>query len=153
MTTARAVYDSAVELAERVLGTDGETTDAQLNRVGRRLFGRKYAGAYAADERPPLTGATPYAIMNAGRRAGGGTHWYAVARLPGGRAILASDSFGRPIRGFSEDYETLTQRGRYRVRNADRRPEQRRAENNCGARSIAWLWVYHTLGERAAAEI
>lgn len=145
------LYNEALEKIQELLRTKGETTNFQLEKIARQLFKSRFAGVFAADDNIKLSRAKPYAIVNAGRRSGGGFHWYPVC-LTKTDTILASDSFGRPIRTFSEDYRKLTRDGRLKVISTSG-PEQRNSENNCGARSLAWLWICDRMGPQTASKI
>jgi hypothetical protein len=149
---ARRLYEEVLPRVETFMRDRGETDNFQLNRAGKALLGNKFAGVFAADDRLTVSRQRPYAIVNGSTRASGGTHWFGVC-FYGSNNLLCSDSFGRPIRNFSEDYNALTRNGRLRIRNSDRRPEQRVRENNCGQRSLTWLIVCDRLGPHAAAAI
>jgi hypothetical protein len=102
------------------------TTESQLNHVGKALFGKKFGGVFASNEKPRGR----YAIVNTKSRGTGGEHWLALT--PG----LVYDSFGRQ---------------KYGDNSGD--AEQAMKETNCGQRCLAFLLVYDELGSDFAALI
>ena len=105
---------------------DGTTTESLLNHVGKQLFGRKFGGVFASNEKPRGR----YCIVNTMPRGTSGEHWLAIA--PG----LVYDSFGRQKYGdYTGDAEQAIQ------------------QTNCGQRCLAWLLVYDELGADYAALI
>ena len=70
-----------------------------------------------------------------------GSHWISLAF--NGTKIDVYDSFGRPAR----DILPLAKKD---VINSDLDSEQGDLENNCGPRSIAWLYIYNQFGRDIA---
>ncbi len=148
---AQKLYDEALQKIQQAIHTKDETDNYKLEKIARQLFRGKFKGVFAADDNIKLSRSKPYAIVNAGRRSGGGFHWFPVC-LTKTNTLLCSDSFGRPIKSFSEDYRDLTHDGRLKVIYTTKR-EQKNCENNCGERSLAWLYVCDRLGPHAASTI
>lgn len=151
---ARKIYRDILRHVEEVLGNK-ETYEDELRTIAKRVFGKRFAGVYAADDidfKDIFKQGKKYAIMNASRRITGGSHWYAVYKLSDDY-LLVSDSFGRPIEQYCEDIANITQHGRVKIINTDRRPEQKITEDNCGARSIAWCILCDVFGSDVAVLI
>lgn len=108
---------------KRALGST-TTREDELRRAGRALFGQKFNGVFAADERFPES--TGYSIVNTKARRTGGEHWLAFANG------LMYDSFGRDKSGDAEQHV---------------------AQKDCGQRCLAWLCVYDELGPESAAAV
>jgi len=107
---------------KKVLG-DTSTSEDELRRAGRALFGDKFVGVFAADECCSEAG---YSIVNTKARRTGGEHWLAFANG------LMYDSFGRDQSGDAEQHVV---------------------QKDCGQRCLAWLCVYDELGADFAATV
>ena len=107
---------------KRALG-DTTTSEGELRRAGKALFGEKFNGVFAADERFPEAG---FSIVNTKARRTGGEHWLAYAN---GNMY---DSFGRDQSGDAEQHVV---------------------QKDCGQRCLAWLCVYDELGADFAANV
>ena len=123
---------------------NGETYSNELADVGKEMFGKKFNGVFSADEIPQKFTSI---IANLDDRSEGGSHWIAIARTPEGK-YLVYDSFGRKTdkiigQGVShlDTYDT------------EYDAEQDVKEENCGARCLAWLKVFHRFGKEAAYQI
>ena len=123
-------YHKKLKAEEKRLG-EGLTYEDDLRNRGKTLFGAKFNGVYAADESRPFSG---YSIINLDNSNEPGSHWVAEANN------LIYDSFGRD--------GILSGSGRTQYTDPD--AEQEVQEDNCGQRCIAWLRVYHEMGEKAA---
>ena len=112
--------NSALRVIRRTLG-NSTTSETQLRKAGESLFGKRFRGVYASNEKRPKKG---FMIVNTKPRGTTGEHWCAIADG------LLYDSFGRDASGDAE---------------------QDMREKNCGQRSLAWLCTYDDLGRGAAA--
>lgn len=132
------VYCSLLATFEGRLGK-GVTMGDDLDREGRKAFGgHEWQGVYAYDgpwrER---IGKGGYMIVNLDSKGQKGSHWVAIA----GRMLY--DSFGRKsILGVGSG-----------LQDAERDAEQKKSEDNCGQRCLAWLGVYRLLGPDIAYTI
>ena len=76
------------------MGTDTTSTSA-LDHYGRTHFpAHFFAGVYPADREPPPPTGTDFYIQNTEPASHPGTHWVAIARVPGYPDLLF-DSFAR----------------------------------------------------------
>ena len=141
------IYERKLQLVEAIIG-NGTTWLRDLRHMGTRLFGSRFAGAFASDKIPVLTNETPYAIVNVDKSSEPGSHWVALAK--NGSVTLFYDSFGR--RG-SNLIPAVCVSGNGRIVDVERDAEQRILEANCGARCLAWFWVFDDFGPEAAAEV
>ena len=141
---AHEAYVNKLVLVESVIGS-GTTWLSDLERLGRRLFGAKFDGVYPSDRIPKLTDEGPYAIVNTDNSSEPGSHWVALCK--NGNSILFYDSFGRPANRL---VPSVKRSGNGRVVNTDMDAEQGLLEQNCGARCLAWLWVYDQYGAGVA---
>jgi len=120
----------------------------QLTELGKANFGDKYHGTYPSDHIPKLE---PHqcCILNLDKSTEPGSHWISLAR-GGGKQCYMYDSFGR--RGVTL-IPALKWELPGKVIDSDRDSEQGIMEVNCGARCIAWLYVFYTKGVKRALEI
>ena len=121
-----------------------------LEKTGRKLFGVKFKGVFPCDKIPRLNDLAPYCIANLDNSRQGGSHWIAIAKIHGKDESLVYDSFGR---SYKDIIPILGYNGNGRIINTDRDVEQKILENNCGARSMAWLCVYDKQGYKIAKSI
>lgn len=145
--SAQDIYDRKLLLVEAVIGSD-TTWLSDLERLGRRLFGTKFSGVYPSDRIPKLSRETPYAIVNTDKSTESGSHWVALCK--DGSDIVFYDSFGRPANRL---VPSVKHSGNGRVVNTDMDAEQKVMEANCGARCLAWIWVYDEYGSDIAKQI
>lgn len=140
-TDANVLYEAFLVLTEKLVG-DGETSLDTIAKAGKFLFENKFTGVYASDKVPrTLT----YAIINLDKATERGSHWVAVARQRHGLYLLY-DSFGRTKAKILPDLQLLT-------KDTDHDAEQRKSEDNCGGRCLAWLCVFDQIGEDAASRV
>lgn len=129
-------YKAVLSKMYRRLGR-GITTDRQLSRVGRSIFGSDYLGTFAQDSFPKTSiksNQPTYFIINVDKRDKPGTHWVAI--YWSGTKFHIYDSFGRSSRKLLPHFvKTIG----YKFADADPDAEQARKEYSCGSRSMAWL--------------
>jgi hypothetical protein len=148
MGDADSIYNTILSgVAHRILG-DKTTYLSDLDKVGRQMFGNKFHGVYPSDKIPILTKAKPYAILNLDRSGMSGSHWISIARQ--GKFTYVYDSFGRESTQIIRD---LVYSGNGKIVDTEYDAEQLESEDDCGARSIAWLLVFDLYGAKLALEI
>ena len=117
----------------------------QLNGIGNKLLGVKFAGVYPSDKIPILNDLKKYAILNLDTSKEPGSHWVAIAKNEDDTYIY--DSFGRC---HTKIIKGLVYSGNGRIINCDLDAEQHIKETNCGARSLAWLCLFDIWGVNVA---
>ena len=147
MPEARAnkIYNQILKLVEGQLGST-TTYQHTLQRFGKKLFGTKFAGVFAADEIPKLSKETPYAILNLDKSNEPGSHWVAAVLVSPGD-IMVYDSFGRKTKHI---LPSIFKSGNGNIHMTDPDPEQADSQENCGARSFAFILLYHFYGHEMA---
>lgn len=140
-------YPPALNRAQRLVGR-GITDNLLLDKIGKLLFGFKWAGVFAKDHFAdvPITNFYQYAIVNTDTSNLGGEHWIPVAF--DFQHMYSSDSFGRDVNKLLLPHTKIK-----KYTNADRDPEQKKQQTNCGARSLAWLSVFDKHGWKEARKI
>ena len=125
-----------------------------LTKAGLKLFGMNYMGTFAADEVPDIgkgvnegtiTNKSPlYLIANLDTSDGPGSHWIGLAFDAGTKKIWIYDSFGRDT---NKIIPLLVKKfGKNNLRMADDDSEQKITEDDCGARSLAFLYIFDRYG-------
>lgn len=117
------------------------TYDTTLTKLGKELFGNKYIGTFSYDELPELDN-KECAIINTDEANKPGVHWLAVYKE--GDILYGYDSFGRPM-----DKNLMTNLD-INITSDIIDFEQKKSENNCGARCIAWLQMVYRHGIKKA---
>ena len=138
------IYNHFVKIVESLVG-NGETHSANLEKVGKEMFDKKFAGVFAADTIPKSTN-FKYCIANLDNSDQPGSHWVAMARLPGPKRYLVYDSFGRSTSEILPDLQVPNEQ-------TEQDAEQKREEDNCGARCLAWLTMFDMFGPDVARQI
>jgi hypothetical protein len=134
-----------IKKVEKMVGR-GTTFGSQLMKAGKTLLGKAFAGVFASDEIPHLKGIQRYAILNLDKSWQPGSHWIGLAR-EGKNDYIIYDSFGRKS---SKIVPEVFNKTKGYVIDVDPDPEQKVNEDNCGARSLAWLHIYDKYGPGVA---
>jgi hypothetical protein len=132
-------YNAALSLIEKCLGV-GVTRSYELDSVGHRIFGKKYRGTFARDMIPKMEKGD-YCIINVDTTKQTGSHWVGIYKS---NKYNIYDSFGRSSKSL------LHMKG---VFDADYDAEQHALEENCGQRSLAWLYCVSVMGIEEALKI
>ena len=135
-------------------------------KIGMKLFGKNFAGVFPSDKIPDLgknrdgstvtntniqKGALLYSIVNLDGSSEPGSHWISLAYDIESGKIYVYDSFGRPT---AEIIPTVIAKfGRGDLVTVDDDAEQAIEEEDCGARSLAFLFVMDRLGAPYAVHI
>ena len=117
----------------------------QLDGIGHKLLGVKFAGVFPSDKIPKLNDLKKYAILNLDTSKEPGSHWVAIAK--NGDDTYIYDSFGRC---HTQIIKGLSYSGNGRIINTDLDAEQEVKETNCGARSVAFLCLFDVWGPDVA---
>lgn len=133
----------------KVLGNKS-TSNTQIDNLCRKEFPSKYQGSYAQDELFKIKNG--YYIINNDTKTGPGIHWTAVIVCP--KTCYIYDSFARDPKKLLKHFTKRLSKKKIKIISSDRTDaEQRGLSEICGALSIAWLSVAHSMGVRAAARI
>jgi hypothetical protein len=134
---AERLYNKILTTEIYPLTGNKSTYLTDLDRVGRKLLNIKFKGVFPSDKIPKLNDLKPYCILNLDKSTEGGSHWIAVAKIPGENSSITYDSFSRPA---NKIIPALKHSGNGAIINSDLSDaEQTITETDCGARSMAWL--------------
>jgi hypothetical protein len=139
---ANIIYNLALKDIVKMVGKNSTTYSDELEKVGKKLLGNRFVGVYAADEVPKMKNGD-MAIANLDKRNMPGSHWISIAKQDG--KLHVYDSFGRKSAKIIPDIM-----GKGAVLDADYDAEQDVKEDNCGQRSLAWLFVFQQFGKKLA---
>lgn len=117
----------------------GVTSDAQLDRVGKKLIGKCYLGTFPVDVKPIYlqTGCQDrYFIINVDGKNSPGSHWLAVFFSHELKKFLIYDSFARKSRRLIPKFISTIG---YKYIDVNKTSDQKVSEDNCGQRSLAML--------------
>lgn len=120
----------------------GITTDVQLDRVGKSLFGKQWLGIFPVDVKPArfLANVQPgklnYSIINTGDSNSAGIHWLAVIFDATNNKYFIYDSFARRLKKLIPKF-ARTIGYNYITMNGGK--DQKDDSDDCGARSMSVL--------------
>lgn len=144
---AEKYYLKELKIIESQIGS-GLTYDSELEKLAKKLFGSKFKGVYAADEINEIKKAKEgYFIFNLDKSDEPGSHWIGVVKTP--KSLLIYDSFGRKSKMIIPNLHTIG----HTITETEDDAEQLINEDNCGARTIAFLKVYDDYGPEIASMI
>ena len=105
------------------------------------MFGNKFLGVYPSDQLINMKN-NEMLIANLDKSGEPGSHWISIGRSNGTTYVY--DSFGRNVIPsiLKEKYGTIVM--------TEKDAEQKMKESNCGARSLAWLYVFNLCGPEIA---
>lgn len=146
---AERLFNTITKIIEAALGS-GVTNGAQLDTLGKMLFGKDWQGIYAADtikaalQKANSRGAY---IVNTDNSTGGGLHWVGIYVWPGnpGRKLVF-DSFGRKTKDILVSLASPIGG----LVDTDHDKNQLIKQQDCGSRSMAFLCVAHFWGYSVA---
>ena len=138
------VYKKTVKQIEKILKNNGITNSKQLTDVGRELFGKLYRGTFPVDKLPKLKH-NECCIINLDTSGMIGSHWVSVYKYRDEYCIY--DSFGR------KTTEILPSLKHLKHLDSDYDIEQQMIQQNCGQRSISWLYCCYLKNVRNALKI
>lgn len=137
------LYNKYLITTAHPLVGDKITYLSTLNKAGNKLFGVKYKGTFPSDMIPLLNDISPYCIVNLDNSKMPGSHWVAVAKIKGKNKSIVYDSFGRrskkilpPLHGAKNGT----------IIDADLDAEQTADIEDCGARCLAFLYIFDKHG-------
>jgi hypothetical protein len=140
-TEAENIYNKIVKEVIVPLTGNGSTFMSELNGIGKKLLSVKFKGVFPSDRIPKLNDLAPYCILNLDRSNQPGSHWIAMAKH--GDNCILFDSFGRP---YKDIIPNIRFSGNGRIFDTDYDANQDVKEENCGAKSLAFLLFFDKYG-------
>ena len=135
-------YESVLRDVEDVLGS-GVTTNDQLDKLGYSIFKNDYLGTYSSDKMPARIKDNQCFILNtdSSRSANKFGHWIGFYKI--NKRLWFYDSFARPKEKLSKYWKNKRM---YNANTTDR--EQSYNESDCGSRSMSFLILMKTYGQK-----
>lgn len=137
MKNGEKLYNIAFNTVVDLFDIPGITNTTELDHIGKTLFGDKFNGTVPLDHLDKEKDG--YWIVNTDTSDKGGEHWFGVVIDPEYKKPLVYDSFGRKLL--------------HQLPHTENDPEQKEEEENCGARTIAWLLTYDLGGRSLAIQV
>jgi hypothetical protein len=126
--------------------------DVVINKIGKREFGVRWAGVFAADQAKKLPSLRDrFAVLNTGKADGPGYHWLAIHVSPRG-VVHVYDSFGRDADRVAWRLSRAVRSQGSELKTTDPAAEQKGSSAVCGHLSLAWLLAVRDHGIRAASQ-
>ena len=147
-------YEKILEKIEFLIGTKGETSNFQLDELGEQLFGDKWLDCFSADQcHKQLLQPTGiyYSILNQDTSNGHGFHWLGIYKED--KHVYIFDSFERHSYKLVDPLVKFLKERQENVEDGDLilgKFKQHDSEDNCGQRSMAWLWLVKKYGINTA---
>ena len=141
-------YNKNLMYIEDSLNNSTTTTNIELNRLGKSIFGNNlFLGVFSADQFPKyIKDGQMFIINNKSSKAKEGEHWLAFIKSSKNKdhksRLYGYDSFNRDIHKLSPYFRTK------RFVNANTNREESYAESDCGQRSLCFLISFHLYGNK-----
>ena len=120
------------------------TYNIELYQFAKLLFGNQFVSVCPLDK---ISNRVGYSIVNLDKTGQPGSHWIAMIKKPNNKVIIY-DSLGT-----LNELNTIKEIQILKPRFIDSDQEQHIKETNCGQRCIAFLCIYHMLGEKNALKL
>ena len=138
------IYNNIVTRMKKI--HNGETTNVQLQTLGRQLFGTKFIGVFPSDKIPKIP-RNKSCILNTDPSYLGGQHWVALARSDKGK-LYFYDTFARNIKEIIPALQKKFKGEKiyYDTKDTNQHPNQ----SDCGVRCLSWLVMFYNYGSGKA---
>ena len=127
----------------KMMNNNSTTSSNELNYYGNKLFGSKFLGAFPFDISPQLK-KNQSMIINVDESNKPGSHWCGVFCI-NKKKYLVFDSFGRSSKKLLPKFgkgDTII--------DTDHDQNQKIKEQDCGQKSLSWLYVCYNDGVKYA---
>ena len=135
-------YNAIVnDLEKNVFHSNHDTTDEQLNTVGKKYFGSQWGGVYPVDTKVHFDKDKKhkYYIFNTDRADQAGTHWIAIYIDQQTRHAYVFDTFDRETSKLVPALYLDMKESHFRVRKGAKELHQEDCQMDCGQRSLGYL--------------
>jgi len=139
---ANFFYNKALEYFDDKLGNQ-ITFSNVLDEIGKKIFREPFKGVYPVDKIPELNEGD-VCVINVDNSKLPGSHWVGCGMHD--NRLYVYDSFGRNQDKLKNMYDLLMKKKYKNIKEPDNDAEQDIKENNCGQRSLAWIFVFKVLG-------
>ncbi len=139
----------------KIVGHKKATTDTQLTRIGRKIFGKDYLGTFPQDVKPnavmsKVTKGDSYFIINLDKKNKPGVHWIGVYYNTNTDKFYIYDSFARKSSKILPHFiKTIG----YKHVDMNGGSDQTDKMEDCGQRSLSYLVFVKKYGIQNARHI
>lgn len=144
---AEKYYKTVVNDMYKRIGK-GVTYNDQLEKIGKKMFKKKFRGVFASDKIPELRKGD-LLIANLDKSYEKGSHWVGIGRDRKDGIVWVYDSFGRNIHHILPGLWEQQSR-QIEIESTEKDAEQKLQDDDCGARSLAFLQLLHKHGSKWA---
>ena len=136
-------YNKNLMYIDDILRNSSSTTNIELNRLGKAIFGDLFLGVFTSNEFPKYIRDGQMFIINnkSSRSKTYGEHWISFIKSSKNKdhksRLYGYDTFNRDIHKLSPFFRNK------RFINANTNRDQSFSELNCGERSLCWLVSFH----------
>ena len=140
-------FHKTVKMISRMVGHNHSTTNFELDKIGKKLFGKSWGGAFPADFDADFENKKKrYYIYNTDKANEEGTHWVALYCEHETDEVFVFDTFNRQISRLMPDTVKEIRHDGYVPRRGTNTLLQRDAQEDCGQRSLSILYLIKKYG-------
>ena len=139
-------YEQCLMYIDDILKKSGTTTNIDLERVGKILFGYKFLGVFSAEEFPKRIYDGEMFIINNKSSKQRGEHWISFIKSSKNKdhksRLYGYDTYNRDIKKLNPYFKHK----KFVNANSDR--DESFSEKDCGQRSLAYLVLFSKYGDK-----
>ena len=139
-------YHNLIKDFCKILKSNGETDSDNLNKVGHEIFKNEWGGVYPEDAKIKFNKNHSYYIFNNQQSDEAGEHWIALYVNHDNEIIYVFDTFDRQLSHLIPDLDISIKDQHFYVRKPEHRILQTDKQENCGQRSLSWLFLVKKYG-------
>ena len=129
-----------------ILRNSSSTTNIELNRLGKSIFGDLFLGVFTSNEFPKYIRDGQLFIINNRSSKSSGEHWISFIKSSKNKdhktRLYGYDTFNRDIHKLNYFFR------KKKFINANTNRDQSFSELNCGERSLCWLVSFYKHGDK-----
>ena len=139
-------FHETLKKVENEIGSTGETDNIQLDKFGKKHFGKKWGGCYPEDEKVNFNDEKEYYIFNNEKKNKQGCHWLGVYVNHKNRVIFVLDTFDRQSSHLLPDVIIEAKKDHFKCKKGALHKLQLDIQEDCGSRSLTWLSLVKKYG-------
>ena len=139
-------FHNTLAFVESELQDRGETSNIQLEKFGKKHFGKKFGGIFAEDEKVNFNDNHDYYIFNNEKANRDGCHWLGVYVNHKTKTISILDTFNRQSSQLLPDVIIMAKKNHFKCKKGALHKLQTDAQEDCGQRSLTYLLLVKKYG-------
>ena len=144
-------YNKNLMYIDDILQNSSTTTNIELNRLGKSIFGDAFLGVFTAEKFPRYIRDGQMFIINTKSSKSDGEHWLSFIKSSKNKdhksRLYGYDTFNRDIHKLSPYFRNK------RFINANTNRDESYFEKDCGQRSLCFLISFFSRGDRVIGTI